>query len=197
LLLDEGDVRLIHEHVAHELHHARRRLEVHGTAGERAERPPQWRERRGRVRVLVAQRDGVQPRDVELFPELEHVAADEGDIEVARAESVGVERLTIRPAQAGDGAAAEDHLNVGWRHFAKRRDKLLVALFVAAEGESDDARAGLPVRWAAAWGGVGTGHCTDSLVPSEIATNATMGPPKDSRRRDRKRRREVRQVRHL
>src|SRR4051812_12417050 len=100
-ILDELDPGLIHRHVARELHDRRRRLDVHRASRERAQLATKIDQLATCVRVLFAERDGVEAGDVELIPVVDHPAAHERDVEITGSGSVGVELGAILPAVAG------------------------------------------------------------------------------------------------
>src|SRR5262245_4270333 len=91
------------------------------------------------MRVLDAQRDGMEARDVEALPMPEHLRADERDVEIARSGAVCVERCAIAPARAGDSAAAQDDFDVGRRYAAECGNERFESVAVTREGEPNDA----------------------------------------------------------
>src|SRR5829696_7436829 len=91
--------------------------------------------------MRLAERRGVEPRNVEVAVQRDHVAAHERHVEIAGARSVGVERLVGMPFVSRDGAAAEDHLHTGRRRLVQHAHELVVSPWVAAESEAGDALA--------------------------------------------------------
>jgi hypothetical protein len=88
--------------------------------------------------MLLAERNGVQARDVERFPVLLQVAANEGDVEITRPRSIGIEWRAIGPASARDRAPAKNHLGLGWCHSAEELDEAVESLVVTSERKAHD-----------------------------------------------------------
>src|SRR5262249_38054368 len=120
-----------------------RRLDVHRPADHGHEPPPERLERRGDARRLLAERLRQHARYVEavLGVELEDLRADEHQVEVARARSLTVERRSVLPPRAGEGAAPEDRGRLRGQAFPQHLAELLEAALVAAEDEIDGAPA--------------------------------------------------------
>src|SRR5438132_14275648 len=72
--------------------------------------------------------------------ESERGIADQREIQVARARSVGVERLSVLPSPARDGAAPQDHGRAGRHDVVDRFAKLLEEVGPAAERQPDHVR---------------------------------------------------------
>src|SRR5688572_6895289 len=73
--------------------------------------------------------------------QVDRVAPDEGDIEIARAWPLRVEWRSVLPPDARDGTAAQDHTCVGWNRHTNRVAEALIPRLVAIEGQSDERRA--------------------------------------------------------
>ena len=94
------------------------------------------RHQRGRdVGVVIAERLAVDAGHEEAVHRVERqqVRSHEREIEIAGPRAVGVKRRAVLPPHAGHGAAAQDGVRAGWKHFAYRLAEFLQALGRAAE----------------------------------------------------------------
>ena len=112
--LDERQVRLAEQLTAQVHDEVARALDVHRALHHGHQRFAQRNEIRRDVRVIFADRPGVDAGHEEAghLVVLQDALADEGQIEIARAGTVGIERRAVFPAKTRDRAAAQDNARV-------------------------------------------------------------------------------------
>ena len=116
------------------------RLDVDGAFDHRHQFAAQLHEAGRDVGIVLAERAGVYAgkKEAGRLEERQALGADEGEIEIARAGAVGVERSLVFPASAGDGASAE-HDDRARRDDVFNGAAVCVQLFRApAKGEPHD-----------------------------------------------------------
>src|SRR5918998_282660 len=82
----------------------------------------------------------MQPWDVEAVEakHLQRLTTNERQIEIARTRAIGIERRTIFPPRAGDGAATHHRAHAERDRVAEDLAELLKPGFVAAKGVAND-----------------------------------------------------------
>ena len=94
---------------------------------------------RCRERMVFAERNRMDCRNVEFIEEHHHVTTDEGDIHVACSWSITIERLVRMPLVSCDRAAAKNYPGAIRCRIGEVIDELLVESVIATEDQMRNA----------------------------------------------------------
>ena len=117
-----------------------RRLDVHRPPDHLHQLSSQGDQVRGDVRIVIAQRSGVNARHEKATwrEEQQCTVANERHVHVARTRAIGVKWRAVVPASAGDGTAAYDDCRPGRHNVFDLPAKCVECIGTPAECESND-----------------------------------------------------------